>query len=306
MMPALPPAITVVIPCFRQARFLPEAIESALGQTRSVEVIVVDDGSPDDTADVARRYAVRLVRQENQGLTGARNAGLAASSSQFIAFLDADDRLLPTAVEAGLATLEREPDAVMTAGRCRLIDEDGRPLDRQGPRPCPGGDHYEHLLRHNHIWPPAVALFRREALAAAGGWGGGRRRAEDVELYLRLARSHPIRCHPDVIVEYRQHPAGLSSDRGEMLAALSEILTEQKPFVAANPRYLAALREAERVWPVHYGDLLVDDVRADLKARRWQGAVRGIGSLMRYYPRGAADVVSGIVRRIARGRGTRA
>ena len=96
------PLVSVVIPCFNQARFLGAAIASALAQTHTpVEVVVVDDGSTDDTAAVTARFpGVRYVRQENAGLSAARNTGLGKSRGAYLAFLDADDVLLPRAAES--------------------------------------------------------------------------------------------------------------------------------------------------------------------------------------------------------------
>src|SRR5258706_320511 len=96
--------VSVVIVCHNQARYLQEAIDSVIGQTvDGVEIVVVDDGSTDETPSVAQSYSeVRYVYQENCGLASARNTGLRESSGEYIAFLDADDRLLPRAVESGL------------------------------------------------------------------------------------------------------------------------------------------------------------------------------------------------------------
>jgi glycosyltransferase involved in cell wall biosynthesis len=100
--------VSVVIPCYNQARFLGEAIESVLSQSyRAFEVVVVDDGSTDNTSEVVARYAgadagVRLIRQENRGLAGARNRGLAEAEGEYVVFLDSDDRLLPDALQVGV------------------------------------------------------------------------------------------------------------------------------------------------------------------------------------------------------------
>src|SRR5829696_8499022 len=106
------PLVSVVIPCYNQAHFLGEAIESVLSQSyRHFELIVVDDGSTDETSEVASRYeGVRLIRQENQGLSGARNTGIGHSGGEFLVFLDADDRLLLGALEAGLRCFEAHPE----------------------------------------------------------------------------------------------------------------------------------------------------------------------------------------------------
>jgi glycosyltransferase involved in cell wall biosynthesis len=98
--------VTVVIPCYNQAHFLGEAIESVLEQTYPhYEIVVVDDGATDNTSEVASRYPgkVRLIRQENRGLSGARNTGIRHSEGEYMVFLDADDRLLPEALERALS-----------------------------------------------------------------------------------------------------------------------------------------------------------------------------------------------------------
>src|ERR687894_2072239 len=98
--------VTVVIPCYNQAHFLGEAIESVLSQTYPhFEIVVVDDGSTDNTSEVASGYPpdkVRLIRQENKGLSAARNAGLGRSGGEYVVFLDSDDRLLAEALEVGV------------------------------------------------------------------------------------------------------------------------------------------------------------------------------------------------------------
>src|SRR6185503_10394131 len=97
------PLVSIIIPCYNQGRYLGDAIESVLRQSyRRLEIIVVDDGSTDDSSQVARKYSdVKLRRQENRGFSRARNAGLEASRGDYLVFLDADDRLLPGAIQAG-------------------------------------------------------------------------------------------------------------------------------------------------------------------------------------------------------------
>src|SRR3712207_793010 len=169
------PLVSVVIPCYNQAHFLGEAIESVLAQSYpNFEIIVVDDGSPDNTSEVARSYPeVRLVRQENQGLSGARNAGLACSEGEYVVFLDADDRLLPEALETHLKYLEAHPERAFVSGTSRYIAADGSPLPtppRLPPRLHVEGDHYLVLLHRCYIWPPAVVMYRRAVLETVGGF----------------------------------------------------------------------------------------------------------------------------------------
>ena len=119
--------VSVIIPCYRQADFLPQALESALAQTHcETEIIVVDDGSPDNTAEVVARYpGVRYLRQENRGLAGARNGGFRVSKGEYVLFLDADDRLTPNAVEAHLSCFAKHPEAGFVVGDIDNIALDG-------------------------------------------------------------------------------------------------------------------------------------------------------------------------------------
>ena len=117
-------SVSVVIPCYNQGRFLAEAVASATAEGELVsEIVVVDDGSTDETPTVATRdRSVRYLRQERKGLSEARNSGWRASSGDYIVFLDADDRLLPGAAAAGLETFLRWPHAAFVFGHYELID----------------------------------------------------------------------------------------------------------------------------------------------------------------------------------------
>src|SRR5215211_7843247 len=121
------PRISVVIPCYNQAKYLGEAIESVLGQTYgNSQIVVVDDGSTDDTEEVAGRYEkVECVRQENRGLAEARNAGVRASRGEYLVFLDADDRLKEGALEAGVNSLDANPLCAFVSGKYNLVAADG-------------------------------------------------------------------------------------------------------------------------------------------------------------------------------------
>src|SRR5437867_3004984 len=121
------PSVAVVITSYNHAHFLADAIASVLAQThRASEIIVVDDGSTDDVAAVVARYpAVKLVRQSNQGLAAARNRGLHEAHTDKVIFLDADDRLLPHAVAAGLGCFGRSPACGFVYGGYRRVFMNG-------------------------------------------------------------------------------------------------------------------------------------------------------------------------------------
>ena len=118
--------VSVVIPCYNQAHFLGEAIESVASQTyEAIETIVVDDGSTDDTAEVASSHAVRCVRQQNQGVAEARNGGMRAARGDVLLFLDSDDWLLGDAIEKLAAAAADHPEAALFHGSCRFVDQGG-------------------------------------------------------------------------------------------------------------------------------------------------------------------------------------
>jgi glycosyltransferase involved in cell wall biosynthesis len=280
--------VSVVIPCFNHAHFLPEAIESALGQSApSVEVIVVDDGSTDNSADVATRYPVRIVRQANAGLSSARNTGLAASSGDTLIFLDADDRLRPAAAAAGIAALQRRPDAMLAFGRCLLVNAQGVPLDTDQPRVV--DRFYDELLRRNYIWTPALVAFRRSVLDELGGFDPSVNPSADYDLYLRVARRYPFAPHDTVVAEYRQYAASMSRNPVLMLDTTLTVLRRHRRHAAKSATSRRAYRAGVRHWREWYGEHLVEQFRTAIRTPRVPGdALRCAWHLLRLYPRGVA------------------
>lgn len=210
--------VSVVIPSYNYARFLPAAIDSALGQShRNIEVIVVDDGSVDDTAAVAAQYGdrIRYIRQENQGLSAARNRGLQAARGVLIQFLDADDVLGRHSVAERVAYLARHPET--SAVICRSCYFQHRPrspalaplLDgwRQPPRELA-----DLALHFRNIAPPHAFLVRKSVIDRHALQFDTRLRAcEDYDFWFRLAlRSGPPGVLGTAWVHYRQHPASMS------------------------------------------------------------------------------------------------
>ena len=286
------PLVSIVIPCFNQARYLGEAIESAWRQTYAhVEVLVVDDGSTDDTADVAASYpGVGYRHQPNAGAAATRNHGLAASGGALVLFLDADDRLLPDAVATGVDYLQRHPDAAFVAGHVRLMCGDGTPWLVPVQEHEPYG--YQALLRDNPIWTPGVVLYRREALQAIGGFDPEAGGSADYDLNVRIARQRPIACHHDVVLEYRQHDANMTGDPAYMLrSAVAVRRRERRHAVRRGAR--EAWRTGLRTAQAHFGARLVDRVKGDLLSpgRRWR-AMQGLWCLLRHHPRALAAMAA--------------
>lgn len=182
------PLISVIIPCYNQGRFLADAVESVLAQDYpAVEVIVVNDGSTDNTAEVAAALGprIRYIEQENRGVCVARNAGLLASCGKWLLFLDADDFLVPGVLRRIITAAQCEPDRDVFLGQWHFADEAGEIVD--GDRPYPDEeDPFHSLLGGN--WAPVFAFFlRRECFARAGIWPAGLTHMEEWDLWLRIA-----------------------------------------------------------------------------------------------------------------------
>jgi glycosyltransferase involved in cell wall biosynthesis len=250
------PDVSVVIVCHNQARYLRDAIDSVTAQTvDSLEIIVVDDGSTDQTPAIAQACpGIRYVRQENRGLASARNTGIRESAGDYLVFLDADDRLLPHAVESGLNHFREYPDTGFVFGTYRNIFDDGSaaPTDAAS---IPDHDEYRHLLQGNFIGMHGAVLYSREVIEAAGGFNEALRACEDYELYLRIARQWRIRGHRALVAEYRQHDHNMSKDRTLMLRSVLSVLAAERK-QTQDRGHRQALRHGVRVWRDYYGPLL--------------------------------------------------
>lgn len=269
------PTIGVVITTYNHAHFLEDALASVGNQTRPADrVVVVDDGSTDDPASVAARFpGVTLIRQRNAGLSAARNAGLAALDTRYVTFLDADDRLEPRALEAALACFSRAPECAFVYGGHRYIDREGAPIgERYEP---PGRDPFARLLRGNFIAMHGTVTYRRERLVEAGGFDPALKRCEDYDVYLRLARRHPIAGYGDLVASYRLHDANMSSDHHGMLRAALDVQARHRPGPGDGAELTRAWKEGRRIWRRTYAI----EMTADRYRYRRSGA-----SVMRSLP----------------------
>ena len=277
------PVVSVIIPCYNQAHFLPEAIESTLSQrNHAIEVVVVDDGSPDNIAEVVGRYPrIVFVRQENRGLAEARNSGFRAGKGEFVLFLDADDRLTPNAVESHLLCFAEHPQAGFVVGDIDHITLDG--LHVGSPRwPLLEANHYEELLKANHVANTIAVMFRRSVIERTGGFKLSCSPAEDYELLLNAARLFPSAHHQTVVAYYRRHPSSISRKGTVMLRAMHRVMCLQWDVVKNDPRLMRAHRQGDRYWRDYFGRQTIREIFAYIL----RGAPgRGLGAvavLMQY------------------------
>jgi glycosyltransferase involved in cell wall biosynthesis len=250
------PLVSVIVPVFNAEATLAETLRSALAQSyEAVEIIVVDDGSTDRTAEIAAGFpAVRLIRRANRGAAAARNAGIAASRGAWLAPLDADDLWHPAklARQVAAALAAPEPPAFVYCW-VRYIDGAGLVLG-SAPRHSFEGRTIHRHLHTNFVGMGGQALFRRDAVEALGGYDESLERCEDVLLQYQLAARWPVALVPEYLVGHRRVAGQMSADRRAMLRGWRQVrrkLRETCPGVRhdydcwtdARQYYLAAMAD---------------------------------------------------------------
>ncbi|MBI5568276.1 MAG: glycosyltransferase family 2 protein [Chloroflexi bacterium] len=213
--------VSIIIPAYNQAQYLPYALRSALAQTLTAwEAIVVDDGSTDNTREVAASFddaRIRYIFQANQGLSGARNTGVRAAQGAYLAFLDSDDELTPeflrVCVEA--LTADRALGAVHTA--TQFIDQAGAVLPHEDAQPL-AGEAFQHKLCQGGFFPPVSVMARADCVREAGLFDTTLTSLEDWDVWLKIARRHPMRGLGQPLVRYRVYPGSMSTNAPRMLA----------------------------------------------------------------------------------------
>jgi glycosyltransferase involved in cell wall biosynthesis len=289
------PTVSVIVPCYRQARWLACAIDSVLAQSyKAIRLLVVNDGSDDDTEIVASRYGslIRYINKSNGGVSSARNAGIRASEGSYLLFLDADDVLCPDAISQLVHAVEGRDHTVSLIGYCSF---EGDPIsgkkfsflppanlssllpaslenDPTLARPVgllpPNAESLLPYLLYTCVWPPACLLYPRRTVLAEGGFEEQLRNCEDWDLCLRLALGCiRLATVPSVGVLYRRHLASKSTDFNRMLEARTQMLLRAHHRIVREPKLL-------RLWGK---DLLAAEVRVCrryLVRKKWSPKVR--------------------------------
>lgn len=229
------PLVSVITPTFNRADYLPFAVESVLSQSVSdFELIVIDDGSTDGTAELMERYLadsrIRYLKQENQGQSVARNRGIAEARGQFICFLDSDNAWVSTKLETSLKAFEENPEADIVYGDFITIDGEGHEhgvnrMARYSGRITP------QLLRDNFV-SMNTTMTRKRCFDEMGGFDSADRLAEDYGLWLRFSTRYQFLYVPAVLGYYRVMENQISSDKESRFRANEQLV---QSFLKAYP-----------------------------------------------------------------------
>jgi glycosyltransferase involved in cell wall biosynthesis len=284
------PNVSVVIPAFRQAAFLGECLDSVQGQryAGSLEVIVVDDGCPEGSGDVAARHPIapRVIKQPNSGVSTARNRGVREAQGEYIAFLDADDLWHPRKLDRQIELLVSRGEPALSFTGYRRVDKDGAPIEAARHPSATLKPSLLELARQNFVGCSTV-VAHRECLLSTGGFPDSaalRRGGQDYALWLRIASRYPLLYLPDILTDYRIHSTsrvGLDVVKNFDGAAYA-----LQSFAAwAGAGVLDEVGASYTRLILHHARSMAQDLarrRADLSA--WARALRATSSALRVRP----------------------
>lgn len=226
------PLISVIIPAYNSAAFIDDALRSVLNQTyKNIEIIIVDDGSTDNTAEIIHLHqGVKYLYKENGGVSSARNLGISEAKGEYIAFLDSDDIWIPDKLELQKGFLESNGDFMLVLTDVEFISQNGSEIYRRRKVIPFNGMVIEHVLKKPFLIPPS-ALIRAEFFRRHNAFDETLETAEDIELFLNLAKRYKVGLLEKPLVRCRKRESSLSSN----LRSYRDHVTVLERFIADNP-----------------------------------------------------------------------
>lgn len=238
--------VSVIMPAYNYANYLPEAIQSVLNQTfRDFQLLIVDDGSTDNTREVVRRFLhnpkVRYVYQENRGLAATRNTGVKSTHGEVVAFLDADDVWLEQKLQKQVEVMDSKPEVGLVYTDVHFIDGQGKILtDRQWARRRKK-TMFEDLLFSNVITGSgSSSVVRRECFDKVGSFDESFRSLEDLDLWLRIARHYEFERVDERLTKIRHHKSNMQVNVDRMAEGWMAYLAKRE----VPDQYVRAERQA--------------------------------------------------------------
>ena len=284
--------VSLIIPTFSRPHLLPRCVDSALKAGSSVEVIVVDDASSDETASVCQTLRdIKYVRLDsNRGVAGARNEGLGASTGEYIGFLDDDDLRLPNSIDAQVNLLEAHPSAGMVYGRALYGDEQCRPKGGAYPDECPQGDIFWELMEWNFI-PCLSVIFRRTCLDRVGRLDESGTGVDDWDLWVRISELYPVVATEQEVAIWRQ-PTPTSeqfSFRADRMHRRAHRLHRDKwlRLTRAMEAPEEIRNQASRAFADRATRQMISEARTRFRAGRTLDSIRLALEMVRLHPRAA-------------------
>jgi len=260
------PFVSVVIPVYNVEKYISKTLESVLSQTyQNLEIIIVDDESPDRSVEICQTYSdsrIRIVREKNRGLAGARNTGIRESKGAYIALLDSDDLWLPEKLERHVYHLETSPEVGVSFCRSAFINDEGMPLEiYQMPKLTGIEAHY--LFCRNPISNGSVPVIRREVFEAIkfqDNFHGEQEdcyfdeqfhQSEDIECWMRivLQTSWQVEGIPDALTLYRVNSSGLSAHVEDQLKSWESMVEKTRTYA---PEFVAQWEHLARAYQYRY------------------------------------------------------
>lgn len=283
--------VSIVIPAYNAAWCVRRAIDSVLGQSwPHYEVVVVDDGSTDDTASILAGYGsrIRVMRKANGGLSSARNAGIAAARGHYVAFLDADDWWLPDKLRRQVSEMAAHPQAHFCSTAARVVDEAGA---ERGIWRCPPhrGSDLEAIFAVNAYiaGSGSAVLARRASLQAAGGFDESLRSLEDVDLWMRLAARGGYRYIDEPLAVVVKRANSMSRELDVMRAAAIAVMRKNRSLLPADKR--------GAFWRQAYAGMLSDYAKWAYRAGRRRQALADLLRGMRIAPFARGRMILGLL-----------
>ena len=227
------PAVSVIIPTYNRAHLIGRAIKSVLNQTyQDFEIIVIDDGSTDDTEEVVRSFPCKRIiyikHKKNKGVSLARNTGIKVAKGKYIAFLDSDDEWLPEKLDKQIKVLQNEsPEVGVVYSNLCYIDESGKNMNKLLNHKKEGYI-YEDLLGRNYVGAPSTLLIRKECFNQVGLFDDLLNAQEDWDMWIRIAKYYRFSLIKVPLVKYRKHSDQISKNLSIKIITANRILVKYK------------------------------------------------------------------------------
>ena len=283
------PRTSIIIPTFNRPQLLPRAIESARAAGKDVEIIVVDDASVDGTAAVCSELGgVKYIRLEHsQGVAGARNVGILASSSEYIAFLDDDDLRLPGSLDQQSELLAANPDIGFVCGAMLLADQEYTLTGDISVPPQGHGDRFWELLELDFPVMPLCVLIRKECFMKVGLLNSRLRGIDDWDILVRIAELYPVLVLADPVGIYRQPTVSSGQGSSSQATQLYHALAHQRQLFQLPRVQLATRaqrRRARRSTVNRVADTLLWNAAGLVRERAFNSAVTNVVTALRLNP----------------------